>query len=206
VARSCWRRACLRTLARLPQLDMSHQRRWPWRLTNSQPQSDPGQRRTRWRSALQSSSAALPATASNGVRIDAGSTQLAWPSGPATSLAAAADCAATFATVRKHPDGSPHLQEITGPLVMRFTNTDTGRSVVRNLTGTGLLDNGSDGSLTLYLVGGHMAVGLAATDPGGPAFLVFTGSRHAVVFGADGSRTPIYGHGPVENLCATLAG
>jgi hypothetical protein len=109
-------------------------------------------------------------------------------------------------TLTEHPDGSPHLQEIIGPLMMRFTNTDTGRSVVRNLTGTALLDNGSDGSFTLYLVGGHMAVGLAATDPGGPAFLVFTGSRHAVVFGADGSRTPIYGHGPVENLCATLAG
>jgi hypothetical protein len=106
-------------------------------------------------------------------------------------------------TLSTQPDGSPDVQEIVGPLVFRFTNTATGRSVVRNLTGTGLIDHGTDGSFTLYLVGGHFGAGLA---PGGPAFLYFTGSGHALVVAADGSRTPIFGHGPVENLCTTLAG
>ncbi len=109
-------------------------------------------------------------------------------------------------TLTTYPDGSIHLQEVIGPLVFRFTNTATGRSVVRDLSGTGLFDRGTDGSFTLFLVGGHMGAGLAPNDPGGPALLYFTGTGHTLVQAADGSRTVIYGHGPVENVCKTLAG
>lgn len=87
-------------MARLPQIDMVHQRRCPWRLRNSQPQSDSGQRPTCGRSGSHRNSA----------------------------------------------------------------------------------------------------------DPGGPALLYFTGTGHTLVQAADGSRTVIYGHGPVENVCKTLAG
>jgi hypothetical protein len=93
-------------------------------------------------------------------------------------------------TLSTHPDGSPDLEEIIGPLVFRLTNTETGRSVVRNLSGTGLLDHGTDGSFVLYLVGGHFGAGLAPGDPGGPAWLYFTGTGHALAQAADGSRTP----------------
>jgi hypothetical protein len=54
-------------------------------------------------------------------------------------------------------------------------------------------------------VHGHLSVGLAATDPGGPAFLVLHGRGFAVDFGADGSRTITFGRGSVENICETLA-
>jgi hypothetical protein len=108
----------------------------------------------------------------------------------------------TFATF---PDGSPRVQVIRGPLVMRFTNVESGESVVRDLTGVGALLFERDGSFTLFLVDGSFAAGLAPTDEGGPAFLVFSGTGHSVRFDADGARTVKYGIGPVENICETLA-
>ena len=108
-------------------------------------------------------------------------------------------------TLATYPDGSPRIQEVVGQLVTRFTNVETGESVVRNLTGTGIIEYGTDGSFTLTLQGGHFAVGLAPTDPGGPAFLILTGSGFQVTFAPDGSRQLTYGSGTVENLCETLA-
>ena len=108
----------------------------------------------------------------------------------------------TFATF---PDGSPRVQAIRGPLVMRFTNVESGESVVRDLTGTALIVYEPDGSSTLILVHGHFAAGLGPDDPGGPAFLYFTGVGHSIRFDADGSRSVTYGIGPVEDICETLA-
>jgi hypothetical protein len=108
-------------------------------------------------------------------------------------------------TLETFPDGSPRVQEVVGPLFVRYTNVDTGKSVVRNLTGTGIFESFADGSSTLSLEGGHFATGLQPTDPGGPAFLVFTGHGYAVHFAADGTRTVTNGHGSVENICETLA-
>lgn len=87
-------------------------------------------------------------------------------------------------TLETYPDGSPRVQEVVGQLKMRFTNVDTGASVDRNLTGTGIIEYGTDGSQTLTLQGGHFAVGLAPTDEGGPAFLIFTGSGLSVLIAA----------------------
>jgi hypothetical protein len=107
-------------------------------------------------------------------------------------------------TLETNSDGSPRVQEIVGELIIRYTNVETGEFVDRNLTGTALVEYLPDGGFTLSLVGGHMAVGLQPTDEGGPAFLVFTGAGHSVAFAADGTRTVMFGHGPVENLCETL--
>lgn len=109
-------------------------------------------------------------------------------------------------TLDTYSDGSPRVQQVVGQLVVRYTNTATGRSVVRNLTGNALIDYGTDGSFTLILKGGHFAAGLQPTDVGGPAFLVFTGSGHTLHIAANGSRTVTFGHGPVEDICQTLAG
>lgn len=108
-------------------------------------------------------------------------------------------------TFASFPDGSPRVQVIRGPLVMRFTNVESGMSVVRDLSGTGALVYEPDGSFTLILLHGHFAAGLAPTDEGGPAFLYFSGTGHSVRFDADGSRTVHLGVGPVEDLCETLA-
>jgi hypothetical protein len=108
-------------------------------------------------------------------------------------------------TLETNPDGSPRVQEVVGQLKTRFTNLETGASVVRNLTGTGIIEFLPDGSEVLTLQGGHFAVGLGPTDEGGPAFLIFTGSGFSVLFAPDGSRHVTYGNGTVENICETLA-
>src|SRR3954453_8722115 len=103
------------------------------------------------------------------------------------------------------PDGTVRQQQGGGRLVVRYTNGDSGASVVRNLIGNALIDYGTGGALSITLKGGHFSAGLAATDPGGPAFLVFTGHGHRLDVAADGTRTVTVGHGAVENLCDTLA-
>jgi hypothetical protein len=99
---------------------------------------------------------------------------------------------------------SPTQQEVKGPLVVRYTNVATGRSIVRDLTGRALIDTFADGSSRFTLKHGHLAVGLAATDPGGPAFLVLSGRGFTVDFAADGTRTVTPGRGTIENVCETL--
>ena len=81
-----------------------------------------------------------------------------------------------------YPDGSPRTYEIVGQLVVRYTNLATDESVVRNLTGTALQTVGTDGSFTLTLVGGHMAVGFGENDDPSLAFLIFRGAGHEVFF------------------------
>jgi hypothetical protein len=102
-------------------------------------------------------------------------------------------------------DGSPAQQEVKGRLVVRYINQATNESIERDLTGTALIDFAPDGSFSFTLLRGSLAVGLGATDPRGPAFLVLSGRDFVVDFGADGSRTITDGTGSVENVCETLA-
>jgi hypothetical protein len=108
-------------------------------------------------------------------------------------------------TTQTNPDGTPRQQQVVGKLVVRYINMDSGASVDRNLTGNALIDHHPDGSFTFTLQSGHLAVGLAATDPGGPAFLVLKGHGFSVDFAASGLRTVHFGKGTVENICQTLA-
>jgi len=108
-------------------------------------------------------------------------------------------------TLATFPDGSPSRQRVKGPLVVRYINADTDASVVRDLTGDAFIDTRSDGSFTFTLKNGHLAVGLGAMDPGGPAFLVLSGHGFTVDFATDGRRTVTPGRGSVEDICQTLA-
>jgi hypothetical protein len=107
-------------------------------------------------------------------------------------------------TLETYPDATPRLQEVVGLLLVRYTNVESGESVERNLTGTALVEYPEDGGFILTLVGGHMAIGLPPTVPGGPAYLVFTGTGFSLDLNADGSRTITYGNGQIENICDTL--
>jgi hypothetical protein len=99
----------------------------------------------------------------------------------------------------------PGRSEVKGLLVVRYTNVATGASVVRNLNGDALIDQRADGSISrITLVHGHLSVGLGASDPAGPAFLVLHGRDFVVDFAPDGTRTITFGTGDVENICQTL--
>jgi len=108
-------------------------------------------------------------------------------------------------TLARFPDGTPLVQEITGPLVVRYTNTDTGATVRRNLTGRATITYREDGSFTETLDRGRFAFGLAGSDPGGPGFFGVRGSGFTLTVRTDGSRTISLRTGRVENLCTTLA-
>lgn len=103
-----------------------------------------------------------------------------------------------------YPDGSPKVQEYRGPLVIRFTNTSTGASVVRDVSGYALLHFRQDGGSTWFFKGGGslgVHAGNTATPPGSyilQGTFVFT-------IAADGTREIRPLHASVENLCTTLA-
>ncbi len=109
-----------------------------------------------------------------------------------------------YRTTAYFPDGSPRYQEFTGQLIIRYTNTATGESVVRNLTGRGDFEYFADGGFTLYDKGGHFGAGLHPGDDPGAGYYVVTGHGWAVHGDADGHYTLIEGHGTIENLCVTL--
>ncbi len=103
-----------------------------------------------------------------------------------------------------YPDGSTRVEEFRGPLVIRFTNTSTGRSVVRDVSGYALLHFGQGGGSTWFVDGGAgigVPVGNKATAPG--SYIVR--GRFVLRLAPDGTRDihPLHAH--VENLCTTLA-
>lgn len=109
-----------------------------------------------------------------------------------------------YRTTEYFPDGSPRYQEFTGQLVIEYTNTSTGESVERNLTGRGDFEYFADGGFTLYDRGGHFGAGLHPGDDPGPGYFVVSGKDWAVHGDADGRKTLIEGQGTIENLCVTL--
>jgi hypothetical protein len=90
----------------------------------------------------------------------------------------------------------------TGALFVRFTRTDTGKSVTANLSGDGVETFATDGSSTLYGVG-PFSVGLHPGDSPGPFYAVLHGIS-AVKVDANGHKTILYST-HVENLCVELA-
>lgn len=103
------------------------------------------------------------------------------------------------------PDGSPRVQEFRGPLIMRFTNTATGTSVVRDVSGYGRLHFFADGASTGYFDGGvsfHIPIG----NPGYPAGFYVLHGRVRATIAADGTRDfGSLNHATIEDLCTTLA-
>ena len=138
-----------------------------------------------------------------------------WQPAPTEPFATSGVCSFTMkgdiiqdATVARtdstYPDGSPKVQEARGPLVIRFTNASTGRSVVRNLSGYALIRYLEDGGREYRFVGGG-SVPVRVDSPGFPQGWYILHGRFTVVGGADGTRIFNNVHANVEDLCETLA-
>jgi hypothetical protein len=107
--------------------------------------------------------------------------------------------------VRYHYDSAGNVDgyEATGQLIARITNTETGASVVRNLSGPGTVTFNPDGSYDAIVAGDFLVFFLAQDDPSN-ALLLFSG--RTVLHGApSGAKTLVSEAGSVENLCDTLA-
>jgi hypothetical protein len=106
-------------------------------------------------------------------------------------------------TTSEFPNGDPRREEYVGPLVVRVTNVDTGRSVQRDLSARGVVTYDRDGSYSFALQG-PAAVGFYPGDSLTPGYYVLR-ARHTVRFELNGTRHLIADHGRKENLCATLS-
>jgi hypothetical protein len=100
-------------------------------------------------------------------------------------------------------EGNLVRQIVTAPgLRETLTNLDTGKTVVLNIEGPGVLDLNPDGSGSFtgtgpYLFFFHPSM----LTPG----LFFTTGRFVVTFDANGDRTSFESVGPITDVCAELA-
>jgi hypothetical protein len=103
------------------------------------------------------------------------------------------------------PDGSPRDQVYTGTLFGRFTNVDSGSSIVRNLSGNALVHWGEGGSSATWEYAGPVAVAFPLGGPLAPGMYVVDG-LFVIEYAPDGTITLPVHHGTEENLCTTLGG
>jgi hypothetical protein len=103
-----------------------------------------------------------------------------------------------------YPDGSPKVREYRGPLVIRFTNTGNGRSVVRDVSGYALLHFKEDGGSVWYFDGGA-SIGVRIGNKATPAGSYILHGEFVLRLAPDGTRDIHPIHATVENLCTTLA-
>lgn len=115
-----------------------------------------------------------------------------------------------YRVVSTYPDGTPHLKQWKGPLVMRWTNTETGKSVVVDLSGRATETDRQDGStesLTVADNGSHFGARMPAGSNLPRGIYRVSGKGSSVRFNEDGTRTITLGpHGTAVNMCGALSG
>ena len=127
------------------------------------------------------------------------------PAGVVCPFAVTAEPVREDLRVRYHYDSAGNVDgyQATGQLIGRITNTETGASVVRNLSGPGTVTFNPDGSYDA-VVDGDFLIFLLAQDNPSSELLLFAG--RTVLHGtASGAKTLVSYAGQVENLCDTLA-
>ena len=114
-----------------------------------------------------------------------------------------------YRDVATYADGTPRIQQWKGPLRMRYSNTETGKSVDVNLDGRATITYRPDGgieSLTIANGAGHFG----STIPDGSnlprGVYRFGGKWTTLKINPDGTRRVDLGpKGTAENLCSVLA-
>jgi hypothetical protein len=126
------------------------------------------------------------------------------PAGVVCSFTVSAEPVRQDLRVRYHYDSAGNIDgyEATGQLFGRITNTETGATVVRNLSGPGTVTFNSDGSWDADVAGDFLVFFLAQDSPANE-LLLFSG--HTVLHGSPSGEKTLASHaGQVENLCDTL--
>lgn len=113
-----------------------------------------------------------------------------------------------YRDVAFYPDGDVYKQQWKGPLVIEYTNTETGTSVVRDISGRSTYEYYPDGSPhSLTIQNGRFGASLQDDSMGpGKGLYVVSGKGSALVWDTDGSKALVLGpHGSAENICPDLA-
>jgi hypothetical protein len=127
------------------------------------------------------------------------------PAGSVCSFAVTAEPVREDLRFRYHYDSAGNVDgyQATGQLIGLITNTETGASVVRNLSGPGTVTFNPDGSYDAVVDGDFLVFFLAQDSPAS-GLLLFAG--RTVLHGtAGGAKTLVSYTGQIENLCDTLA-
>ncbi|MEU7317854.1 hypothetical protein [Streptomyces sp. NPDC007083] len=103
----------------------------------------------------------------------------------------------------RYPDGSVHINEYKGRLVVDFTNTETGATVRRDLSGQGADELRPDGTSKTFGGVGPFGVGFQPTDAYPAGYYVVDGI-HVTTRETSGRRHMPVAIGAEENICRTL--
>jgi hypothetical protein len=112
-----------------------------------------------------------------------------------------------YKDVAFYSDGTVKTQLWKGPLVMDFTNTDTGATIRRNLSGRSIQEYAANGDFASILIQhGHFAAVLPPGSDPGFGFYRVSGAWSSLTVNPDGTRTIALGiDGTAENLCNAMA-
>jgi hypothetical protein len=130
-----------------------------------------------------------------------------YPAGEVCPFASHADFPVNDLTLRTWYDdeGRPVFATESGPLVMDVTNLATGRTVTRDISGSGTITYLDDGSYILS--GGDWGAGFHTADrPVHNKWIISRGSMSVQIATENGttSRRLLDLRGPYEDLCKTL--
>ena len=104
----------------------------------------------------------------------------------------------------RFPDGTPRVEEFVGALGIRFTNTATGASAVRDASSMLRITHHSDGGYEAEFIG-NGATAIKTGNPSFPAGDYIVSGYHVLTVHPDRSREFTVQQGKLENMCTTLA-
>jgi hypothetical protein len=127
------------------------------------------------------------------------------PAGAVCSFPVTAEPVREDLRIRYHFDeaGNPDGYQVVGSLIARITNTATGVSVVRNLSGHGTVMFQPDGSWDADVEGGFLVFFRSADQPANQ--LLYFDGRTLLHGLPTGEKALVGSAGHTENLCETLA-
>jgi hypothetical protein len=107
--------------------------------------------------------------------------------------------------IRYHYDDAGTLDgyQVTGPLVARVTNVETGASIERNLASFGTVTLNPDGSYDAVVEGNFLVFFTSGESPSNELLLLV--GRTVLHGSATGEKTLVSASGRTEDLCRTLA-
>ncbi|MFG1811863.1 hypothetical protein [Streptomyces sp. NPDC049040] len=102
-----------------------------------------------------------------------------------------------------YPDGTAKRVVYKGDLVVRLTDTDTGAFHDADAGGTAVVDYGTDGAQTWYVLG-PVLIGFAANSGNLPRGFYTIDGAYTLHFGPTGYKTLTMLHGSTDELCARI--
>jgi hypothetical protein len=107
-------------------------------------------------------------------------------------------------TLASYPNGNSKLQEFRGPLIVRYTNTTTNESIVRDLSGYAWFRYGPTGGIDAF-VASHIDVTVPVGNTGYPAGEWVLTGQSLVSIDSSGTINVQLLRATAENLCSTLS-